>query len=193
VAFTAQSPSTPDIKILAPLVDLAFQQALDEMQKQTTLTFIPMEEVVNNETYAAMRIDLNPYVYSPMEGLTDLPEDYGSLDITGLCEALQVDALLLFRLEFDWDFPTLNAVTMKDKSKETLIVPPDGKPAWGGTIQTAWEETLIPVPASLNVLLGAPNAEQWQVIVEAASEAPKIRALGGAPIFFLAENAAAAR
>ena len=192
VAFTAQAPSLPDVQVIGPLVDLAFQQALDEIQKQSIFTFIPMEEVVNNQTYAAMRIELDSQTYTPMEGLTDLRED-DSLDITALCDALQVDALLGFAFVFDFDFPTVNAVTLKEKSYKVLFVPPEGKAVWGGLTQTAWEETLIPVPSSLNILLGAPNADQWQVIIEAASEVPKIRAMGGAPIFFLAENAAAAR
>lgn len=193
VAFTAQAPSIADVKVIGPLVDLAFQQAMDEMQAQSTLTFIPIEEVINNETYATMRVDLDPQTYSPLEGLTDLPDPYDSLDIAGLCDALQVDALLLFHLQFDFDFPTLNAVTMKDKSKETLIGPPEGKVIWGGLTQTAWKETIIPVPASFNLILGVPNADEWKIIIESASQVPKVRGLGGAPIYFLAQDASAAR
>lgn len=189
VSFTAQSPNMTDVKYIGPLVDLAYQQALAEMQGQSTLTFIPMETVIENDTYSSMRVELDPKTYSPLEGLTDLPDDFDSLDITGLCDALDVDALLLFHLEYDWDFPTVNAVTMKTKTNVVLIIPPDGKTIWGIN-QVTWEDTLIPVPASFKLILSNPNEEEWAVIAESASESLKVRALGGAPIFFLAENAA---
>mgnify|MGYP001082451627 CR=1 FL=1 len=192
VAFTVQSPSMADVEIVGPLADLAYQQALVEMQAQSTLTFIPIEQVVENNVYASMRLDLNPQTYSPIEGLTYLPEDFENLDIAGLCESLQVDALLFIHLEFDWEFPTVNAVTMKTRDRVMLVVPPDGKIVWEGK-QSIWDETLVPVPVDFKLLLGIPNTDEWAVIVEYAGKDPKVRALGGEPIYFLAENVAQAR
>jgi hypothetical protein len=192
VAFTAESSDMSDVEIIGPLVDLAYQQALVEMQAQSTLTFIPTDQVVENEAYASMRADLNPQVYSPVEGLTDLPEGISPAAIADLCDSLQVDALLFIRLEFDWKFPTVNAVTMRTRDHEFLIVPEDGKVVWEG-LQTVWDETLVPVPADFKLILGMPNADEWAVIVEYAGKDPKVRALGGEQIFILVENAKQAR
>ena len=192
VAFTVQSPSIGDVELFSPLGDLAYQQALTEMQAQSTLTFVPMEQIVANESYQAMRITLDSQTYSPLDGLTDLPEGLSDQDIADLCDSLGADALMFIRLEFDWKFPTINAVTMKTRAHSFLMVPSGSEVVWESKLLT-WEETLVPVPASFKLILGMPNADEWAEIVDSASEVVKVRALGGEPIFLLAAETANTR
>jgi len=194
VAFNGKSRTSASVQEFSPLIDLAYQQALASISAQSTLEFVPAEQVVASMEYIRARAALDPQeYYSPIEGLTDLAGDLQGVDISALCDDLQVDALLIYRIEFDWEFPTWNVVAMKTLQHVLLVVPPDARAVWE-IKQVKWKETMVYTPDNFKLLLvGNPTAEEWTTIIDTAAEMPDVRVAGGAPLYFLGEDAAQAR
>ena len=198
-AFIGRNQASDDGAPMQPLLDLAYEGAKAEIAGQGEVEFLLLEDLARTPAYAALALSPLPAgTASAVHGATSYPavEPAG---VAALCEALGVDAIMMVRIDYDWEFPSWNMAKLKRMRHVALWVPPDGRVAWE-LKEAAWSEKLLPMPSNLKAALtnfvpglGMPGASELATIVDAVAPSSCAREDGGYPLFLLLDNAQKAR
>jgi hypothetical protein len=194
VAFHGENHAGPEGSAIARVVDAIYQQALSEIDKVQGVEIVPPETVAADPVYRSVALDgLPENQYSPVPGLTDLPQDLDAAQVAELCESLEVDALLFLRFELDWEFPSWNIANIRTMHQYILLLPAGKEIVWE-TRSGTWMEALVPLPSDFTRMFETTfTAEEWEIIMNASAETPLVLSEGGAPVYFLADDIRAAQ
>ena len=199
VAFIGRNQAIDDGAPIQPLLDLAYEGAKAEIAGQADLQFLLPDELQKNPAYGSLRLSPLPAgTISAVHGAAEYPA-FEEGEVAALCEALGVDAVMMVRIDYDWEFPSWNMAKLKRQRHVALWVPPAGTVAWEMK-EAAWSERLLPMPSNLKAALtnfvpglGMPGAEELRTIVDAVASSSCAREDGGYPFYLLLDNARAAR